>query len=52
MRACRGVGAAMNEAQLHAWDKDHMSMLNELAPEVFDVKHYVSVAELQVKKQT
>lgn len=50
MRACRGVGAAMNETQLHAWDEDHMQMLNESAPEVFTIKHYVSVAELQVKK--
>ena len=40
----------MNEAQLHAWNEDHMQMLNESAPEVFNVKHYVSVAELQVKK--
>ena len=49
MRACRGVGAAMNESQLRAWDLEHMQMLNEIAPEAFDVKHYVSVAELQVK---
>ena len=50
MRACRGVGAAMNESQLRAWNEEHMQMLNETAPEVFNVKHYVSVAELQVKK--
>ena len=40
----------MNEAQLCAWNEDHMQMLNEIAPEVFNVKHYVSVAQLQVKK--
>ena len=51
MRACRGVGAAMNETQLCAWNEEHMRMLNENAPEVFDVKHYVSIAELQVKKR-
>ncbi|SEF85599.1 hypothetical protein SAMN02910276_01236 [Butyrivibrio sp. Su6] len=51
MRACRGVGAAMDETQLHAWNEDHMQMLNESAPEVFNVKHYVSVAELQVKSK-
>ncbi len=50
MRACRGVGAAMDETRLHAWDEDHIRMLNENAPEAFDVKHYVSIAELQVKK--
>ncbi len=50
MRACRGVGAAMNEAQLNAWDEEHMQMLNSSAEEKFDVKHYVSYAELQVRK--
>ena len=46
MRACRGVGAAMDETQLQAWNEEHIRMLNEIAPEVFDVKHYVSIAEL------
>ena len=50
MRACRGVGASMNEEQLNAWDAEHMQMLNENASECFAVKHYVSVAELQVRK--
>ena len=51
MRACRGVGAAMNESQLQAWDSEHMQMLCKNAPEVFNVKHYVSIAELQVKNE-
>lgn len=50
MRTCRGVGAAMNEAQLNAWNEEHMQMLNENAPEKFNVKHYVSLARLQVRK--
>ena len=50
MRACRGVGAAMDETQLNSWNEEHIRMLNETAPEVFDVRHYVSIAELQVKK--
>ena len=50
MRACRGVGAAMNPEQLNAWDKEHMKMLSDNAPEIFPVKHYVSLAELQVVK--
>ena len=51
MRACRGVGAAMNEQQLKAWDKEHMKMLEDNAKEEFVIKHYVSYAELQVKKK-
>ena len=49
MRACRGVGAAMDEKQLAAWNKEHMQMLCDTALEEFMVKHYVSLAELQVK---
>ena len=51
MRACRGVGAAMDETALHAWNEEHIRMLQENAPEVFDVKHYVSMAKLSVRKQ-
>ncbi len=50
MRASRGVGAAMNESQLHAWDEEHMKMLMANAEERFNVKHYISFAELQVRK--
>ncbi|MBQ1548772.1 MAG: class I SAM-dependent methyltransferase, partial [Lachnospiraceae bacterium] len=50
MRACRGVGAAMNETQLAAWDEDHKKMLADEADEEFNVKHYISYAELVVKK--
>lgn len=49
MRACRGVGASMSPSQLDAWDKEHMDMLRENAPEDFLVKHYVSIAVLQVR---
>ena len=50
MRACRGVGASMSPEQLDAWNKEHMEMLEKEAQESFVVKHYVSIAELQVKK--
>ena len=49
MRACRGVGASMNETQLAAWDKEHFEMLEKNVDKKFMVKHYVSIAELQVK---
>ena len=49
MRACRGVGAAMNETQLAAWNEEHMKMLKDNAPKEFMVKHYISLAELKKK---
>ncbi|MCR5054613.1 MAG: hypothetical protein K6A69_07215 [Lachnospiraceae bacterium] len=48
MRACRGVGASMSPEDIESWDKEHMKMLEENAPESFPVKHYVSIADLKV----
>ena len=50
MRACRGVGASMSPEALAAWDQEHKAMLEASAPENFLVKHYISFAELEVKK--
>ncbi|RKM59398.1 class I SAM-dependent methyltransferase [Butyrivibrio sp. CB08] len=50
MRASRGVGASMSPTELAAWDKEHIEMLENEAPERFMLKHYVSIAQLQVKK--
>jgi hypothetical protein len=49
MRACRGVGASMSSVILESWDKEHFNMLETIASESFTVKHYVSIADLQVK---
>lgn len=50
VRACRGVGASMAESELADWDKEHRKMLMENAPEKFMVKHYVSIADLRLRK--
>lgn len=47
MRACRGVGASMSESELAEWEREHMRMLTETAPEEFCVKHYAAYAELE-----
>lgn len=49
MRACRGVGASMSESELAAWDKEHWEMLMNHASEKFAVKHYISIAELELR---
>ena len=46
MRACRGVGASLSPDELAAWEKEHTSLLAEIAPEEFDIKHYAAMAEL------
>ncbi len=43
------VGASMSSADLELWDKEHIDMLERVAPESFSVTHYISIAELQIK---
>lgn len=50
MRACRGVGASLSTEKLKSWDSEHREMLKRIAPEHFDVKHYIAIAELDVRK--
>lgn len=49
MRACRGVGASLSEAELKRWDKEHKELLLKIAPEAFEVRHYAALAELKAK---
>ena len=47
MRACRGVGASLSQEELRKWDADHRRLLDETAPETFDVLHYAALAVLK-----
>lgn len=47
MKACRGVGASLSDAEIAAWEQEHLSLLDEIAPEEFDIKHYGAIAELR-----
>lgn len=49
MRACRGVGASLSGDELAKWDEEHRKMLDEIAPERFDVLHYAALAVLRKK---
>ena len=49
MRACRGVGASLSEEELIRWDAEHRALLEEIAPEEFEVLHYASFAVLRKK---
>ena len=50
MKACRGVGASLNAEELASWEKEHLELLNWIAPDRFEVLHYAALAELRVKK--
>ncbi|MBR5091639.1 MAG: methyltransferase domain-containing protein [Ruminiclostridium sp.] len=49
MRACRGIGASLNECEIRAWEAEHIRLLSEIAPEEFDILHYAALAELKKK---
>ena len=46
MKACRGVGASLDKERLAQWDREHRKLLDEIAPEEFDILHYAAIAQL------
>ena len=50
MRACRGVGASLSEAELVRWDGEHKRMLDKIAAEKFEILHYAALAVLRPKR--
>ena len=49
IKACRGVGASLTEEETARWEAEHKRLLEEIAPEDFDILHYAAMAELKVK---
>ena len=47
MKACRGIGASLSPERISAWQKEHMAMLERIAPPRFEVLHYAALAELR-----
>ena len=49
MKACRGVGASLSENEIAMWETEHKRLLEEIAPQEFDILHYAAFAELRNK---
>ena len=47
MKACRGTGASLSSEKLSQWEKEHLSLLEKIAPKEFDVLHYAAYAEFE-----
>ena len=47
MKTCRGVGASLSGEELERWEKEHKKLLDENAPEQFEVLHYAALAVLK-----
>lgn len=49
IKACRGIGASLNETEIALWEKEHKKLLAEIAPAEFEILHYGAIAELKKK---
>lgn len=49
LKATRGVGASLSSKEVAAWEKDHMELLEKIAPEEFSIRHQVRMLELKKK---
>lgn len=49
MKACRGVGASLSEAEIRSFEKEHLEMLGNY-PESFKIKHYAALTLLRPRK--
>ncbi len=47
MKACRGIGASLTDQEIAMWEQEHRKLLEEIAPEEFDILHYGAMAELR-----
>lgn len=49
MKACRGIGASLTQAEIDSWEVEHKKLLEEIAPADFDILHYGAIVELKKK---
>lgn len=50
MKACRGVGASLTPHELAHWEREHLALLERIAPDEFEVAHYAALVELKKKR--
>lgn len=51
MRSCRGIGASLSPEETARFDREHASLLSRIAPEQFEILHYVAAAVLRKKPE-
>ncbi len=44
MRACRGVGAALSDAEVLRFDREHSQLLDQIVPDSFAILHRIDAA--------
>lgn len=51
MKACRGIGASLSEDKVKQFEREHMTLLEKIAPPTFEVLHFVT-AVIMKKRDT
>lgn len=51
MKSCRGVGATLSATEIEKWEKEHLDLLQQIAPDEFNVLHYAAILELKKKTE-
>ena len=46
MKSCRGIGASLSDAEIAKWEKEHLALLEKIAPNEFEILHYAAMAVL------
>ena len=49
VKASRGVGASLSGEELASWEEEHKKLLDEIAPEKFEIKHFGAITVLKKK---
>ena len=47
MKACRGIGASLSVREAQAFEREHLALLERIAPPEFTVRHYAAAAILR-----
>lgn len=50
MKACRGIGASLSAEDVVRFDREHLALLRDTAPESFEIAHEVTMLALKSDK--
>lgn len=49
IKACRGIGASLSETKIAEFEREHMALLESIAPDEFEILHYCAITILEKK---
>ena len=49
IKACRGICASLSQCKVRNFEKDHLKMLESIAPENFTIKHFAEIQIFRLK---